>query len=54
MIVFATAASLLGMQACSDDSNLGGSGDGAGNVTLEVGQTDQYTMLNWLRIEPVE
>jgi len=25
-----------------------------GNVTLEVGQTDQYTMLNWARIEPVD
>jgi hypothetical protein len=25
-----------------------------GNVTMEVGQTDQYTMLNWMRIEPVD
>jgi len=25
-----------------------------GNVTLEVGQTDPYTMLNWARIEPVD
>ncbi len=23
-----------------------------GNVTLEAGQTDEYTMLNWMRIEP--
>ena len=23
-----------------------------GNVTLEVGQTDEYTMLNWVKIEP--
>ncbi len=25
-----------------------------GNVTMEIGQTDQYTMLNWMRIEPVD
>lgn len=25
-----------------------------GNLTLEVGQMDQYTMLNWLSIEPIE
>ncbi len=23
-----------------------------GNVTLEVGQQDEYTMLNWMSIEP--
>jgi hypothetical protein len=23
-----------------------------GNLTLEAGQTDEYTMLNWLSIEP--
>ncbi|MEZ4442930.1 MAG: DUF4091 domain-containing protein [Polyangiaceae bacterium] len=26
---------------------------GDGNVTLEVGQMDEYTMLNWLSIEPI-
>lgn len=25
-----------------------------GNVTMEVGQTDEYTMLNWMKIVPVE
>jgi len=25
-----------------------------GNVTLEVGQTDEYTMLNWVKIEPAD
>lgn len=25
-----------------------------GNVTLEAGQTDEYTMLNWMSIEPIE
>ena len=25
-----------------------------GNVTLEAGQTDEYTMLNWMSIEPID
>lgn len=25
-----------------------------GNVTMEAGQDDEYTMLNWLRIDPVD
>lgn len=25
-----------------------------GKVTLEAGQTDQYTMLNWMSIVPVD
>jgi hypothetical protein len=25
-----------------------------GNVTLEAGQTDEYTMLNWMKVVPVE